>query len=165
MPRGGKRQGRPGASYKNRADLQLGPRKPLPVQAGPSQGYGQRVALERQQQALPMGPPPAAIPPGGGAAPVDRVPFNQYARERGGDLFAATTRPDEPWTSGLPSGEGPGVEALGVLARPDAGDPDAIDMARYLPALEAMANQPGASVSTRNFVRRLRGTVSSDGAI
>lgn len=149
--------------------MQLGPRKPLPVQAGPSQQYGSRVAQENAQRAVPLAPSPG--PPAPTAVPGAPAPqpggFSQYARERGGDLFAATTRPDEPWTSGLPSGpgSGPGVEALGVLSRPDAGDPDAVDMARYLPALEAMANQPGASVSTRNFVRRLRGTVSSDGLI
>ena len=35
-------------------------------------------------------------------------------------LFAPSSRPDEPITSGIPLGEGPGPEVLGGMQRPEA---------------------------------------------
>ena len=35
-------------------------------------------------------------------------------------LYAPSGRPDEPITSGIPMGEGPGPEVLGVMQRPEA---------------------------------------------
>lgn len=65
MPRGGKRQGKPGAAYGNRTDLALGPRK-LPVTTAPSTEYGQATQLAQSQQAVPMAsgplPPPSTSP-------------------------------------------------------------------------------------------------------
>lgn len=67
-------------------------------------------------------------------------------------LGAPTDRPGEPVTAGVPVGPGPGAEVLGL---PDESGVD--DLAMWLPMLEFAASQPGASVQTRNFVRRLRG--------
>lgn len=112
MPRGkgGKRQGKPGVVYGNRSDLNSALNK-----TGPSQVYGQGVAQQRAMQAVPVAPPPTSTPlssaptsgGGGGGGPIN-LP----------DLFAPTTRPDEPVTSGAPLGPGPGPNSL-----PIAGDP------------------------------------------
>jgi hypothetical protein len=89
MPRGGRRSGRPGAQYPNRSDLAAGPRQAAqPVRAAPNQPYGARGAQEAAQQTMPL---PQVTP-----------------------LDAPTERPAEPVTAGLPSGPGPGPEALGA---------------------------------------------------
>lgn len=106
MPHGGRRRGKPGKAYPNRTDMRGG--GPLPVQTGPSQGYGQRVAQERAQQAMPMGPPPGAAAP----APQPPMPAGPQPGEAG-DPLRATERNSEPLTSGIASGAGPGPEALG----------------------------------------------------
>ena len=85
------------------------PVNPLPNTTVPGQTYGQGAAQERAMAAVPMGtptPPPArpgGAADGGGLAPV--VPLN-----------AASTRPEEPVTSGLVNGMGPGPEVLGFGA-------------------------------------------------
>lgn len=65
MPHGGRRRGRPGVAYSNRTDLNSGPRT-QPVTAAPSTRYGERVALEDAQRAVPVAPSPVATPPGAG---------------------------------------------------------------------------------------------------
>lgn len=152
MPRGGRRQGRVGDKFSNRTDLQLGAR--LPVQTAPSQGYGDRAAQERAQQAVPLkragGMSPAQRPAAGGAA-EGRPPLPA--------LDAPTEFPDEPVTAGSAFGAGPGPSVLGLPGQPDLRAEDVEAVRRYLPALEAMASQPNASPSTRDFVRRLRAAV------
>jgi hypothetical protein len=54
-------------------------------------------------------------------------------------------------------GPGPGPEAIPPTAKPTTQDD--INMARYLPMLEALADAPGISNATKNFVRRMRGTL------
>lgn len=72
-------------------------------------------------------------------------------------LNAPTARPDEPVTAGVPSGPGPGLEALG-LSNTTKGQStlDAKTIAQYLPNLEAVARQPGTPPSFVKFVRYLR---------
>lgn len=107
MPRGGRRSGRAGKPYANRSDL----RGPLPVTAAPSAGYGQRVAQERAQQAVPLAPQPSPTVPSP-PAPGPPAPTGPAPGELG-DFLRATERPSEPITAGLASGPGPGPEALG----------------------------------------------------
>jgi hypothetical protein len=76
VPSGGPREGTPGKAYMNRTDLNAP--KSLPVQAVPSQQYGQRAAQEAAQQAVPMGPAPGTLTP----------------------LNAETQRPNEPIMAG-----------------------------------------------------------------
>ncbi len=102
MPRtgkGGSRQGRPGQSYANRTDLNA-----QPVRTGPSQAYGQRAALERAQQALPL---PAAGAPtptaGGGGQPLTPPPG--FADPGSG-----------PITAGMGHGAGPGPSPVSQTA-------------------------------------------------
>lgn len=107
MARGGRRQGRSGAKYPNRSDLQTGQR--LPVQAPSGGSYGSRTQLEEAQRAVPLravGGTGVAQPATGAAptpAPVALPP-----------LDAPTENPTEPVTAGSAFGDGPGPEALGI---------------------------------------------------
>jgi hypothetical protein len=71
-------------------------------------------------------------------------------------LYAPTQRPDEPITSGIAMGAGPGPEALGINQPSVDTDADRQRMLSYLPALEALAQSPASSQSFRNYVRLLR---------
>lgn len=131
----------------------------MPVRTAPGQQYGMAGEQRAAQQALPMGPPPApamgAPGPGGpaGATPAGPPPVGRPVPPvTVVPLTDPTARPGEPVTAGVPVGAGPGPEALGL---PDENGVE--DLALYLPMLEWMASQPGASAQTRNFVRRLRG--------
>jgi hypothetical protein len=71
-------------------------------------------------------------------------------------LYAPTQRPDEPITAGIPMGEGPGPEVLGINQPSADTDADRQKLLSYLPALEAIAQSPSSSQSFRNYVRLLR---------
>lgn len=114
MPRGGRRRGRPGVAYPQRVDLNAGPRKQLPVQTAPSTGYGERVAQERAQQAVPLAPPPSVQAAAAAQAQQPPPPPPDF-----GDFTRATERPEEPMTSGAALGPGPGPGALGMAGLPD----------------------------------------------
>ena len=146
--RGGKRQGTPGRAYPNRTDLAQAPT------AAPGQTYGnvaQQINAQKQiplpKQAPPAAPAsagsaPAGPPPPAGAAPAPIAPGSL------GPLDAPTTRPGEPLTAGLTTGAGPGPEALGMAAQPDA-DPTVATLkgilARYPNAdLQALVAQASA---------------------
>jgi hypothetical protein len=103
LPRGGRRSGSPGATYTNRSDLNA-----QPVRTAPGQPYGQAVAQQRAQQAIPL----PATPPVQ-ASPAPAVPPDP------GMLHAPSARPGEPVTAGLPVGAGPGPEALGTIPQND----------------------------------------------
>lgn len=116
-----------------------------PVRAPSGGAYGDRQELEQLQQAAPL-----SASPGGGAgapAPVDvtegLVGFGE-----------PTQMPGEPVTAGAALGDGPGLEALGLPNQPAE---DVKRLIQYLPTLEHMANQPGASKAARNLVRQLKG--------
>jgi hypothetical protein len=113
----------------------------------PSGGkYGERQALEQMQQAAPL----ATSPGGDVAAPQPEQDLT--ANLVGFD--APTQAPDTPVTAGAASGEGPGLEALGL---PNAPDQDMRRLVAYLPVFEHMANQIGSSAAARNLVRTLKG--------
>lgn len=90
MPRGGRRSGTPGVAHWNRSDLNT------PTSGGQ---YGDRAATQARLDAVPItppAPPPMAQQPLQAPPPLDRP----------------TDRPMEPITSGLPTGPGPGPEAI-----------------------------------------------------
>jgi hypothetical protein len=70
-------------------------------------------------------------------------------------LYAPSQRPDEPITSGIAMGEGPGPEVLGMNNNIDTQE-DKDRMISYLPALEVVAASPNSSQAFRNYVRQLR---------
>lgn len=109
--RGGPREGTPGTAYANRSDLNQ------PVRVAPSATYGQGVAQQQAQRAVPLpaqAPAPAAAPSGG---PVSSQPGPPLVTPGSlGALNAPSVRPNEPLTAGLPTGAGPGPEALNGIA-------------------------------------------------
>lgn len=98
MARGGRRQGQPGRSYPNRTDLNrnLAAAAPSqqPIRAASGQTYGERGRQEAAQRMMPL--PEVAVPP----------------------LDAPSMRPGEPVQAGLPSGPGPGPEAVRAVGQP-----------------------------------------------
>ena len=81
----------------------------------PSAGYGEGVETAAIQSGAPMARTPDVRPTSlseQGMAP------SQLARVT--PLFAPTQRPDEPITSGIALGDGPGPEVLGSMQRPEA---------------------------------------------
>lgn len=149
MPRGGRRSGTPGKPYPNRTDMH----KPAVEQL-----KGQQYGAKKEQLAVaasggaPPGPGSAPGPTAGPAAPPGPAAGSLGAFNR------PSERPSEPVTAGLPTGPGPGPEALG-LNKQKPEDADLAEMAIYLPTLELLASQPGASLATKQFVRRLRGAM------
>ena len=85
MPRGGRRQGTPGAGYSNRTDLM--------------------TDYDNSESAAS----------GGQAPPVGQVQSPQVGADQVPNLGDATTRPWEPVTTGLSVGEGAGTEAMGPM--------------------------------------------------
>jgi hypothetical protein len=74
-----------------------------------------------------------------------------------GSLFDSTQRPNEPVTAGAPSGEGPGMEALGIREQSLA---EMKEINRYLPVMERMAGRVDAPRSFRalvDFVKNYNG--------
>jgi hypothetical protein len=71
-------------------------------------------------------------------------------------ITAPTERPEEPETAGMPFGEGPGPEALGLPNRADKFNEDSM-VAKYIPMLEKMASEEDAPESFRLFVQQVRG--------
>lgn len=147
MARGGYRQpgnpapvSGPGALSK-RTDG--GPSQPVRTPSGGA--YGERQQLEQLQQAAPLSASPGGD--AGGGPPADLT-------EGLIGLGEPSQLPDEPVTAGAAAGLGPGLEALGLPNQPSE---DMKRLIQYLPVLEHMANQPGASRAARNLVRQLKG--------
>lgn len=122
--------------------------KVRPMTGGP---YGEGKELERLQQSAPMaaeGPsaPVKAAQSGPPREPVNVTPFN-----------APSAYPDEPVTAGAPAGAGVGPEAMGLTSPMAQADlQDARRLLDYLPVLEFIASQPGASNAMRAYVRQIK---------
>ena len=116
-----------------------------PVRAPSGGAYGERQNLEQLQQGAPL-----SASPGGDAA--SGPPVDQTAGLIG--LGEPSQQPDVPVTAGAATGDGPGMEALGLPNQPDE---DMRKLVQYLPVFEHMANQVGSSKAARNLVRQLKG--------
>ena len=138
MPRtgkGGKREGASQTSYANRTDLNN--RGPQPITIAPGQAYGEAKMQEDAQRAVPMSA--IQIPQ---ASPTPNPPTVQNLPKPGTIPFDhPTERPDEPVTSGISAGAGPGPEALGTSPNAQHSSLQAI--------LEAATRQPGVTPQVR----------------
>lgn len=85
----------------------------LPITTASNQQYGQRLAQQRAQEAVPMGQSPTTVP-----SPVRERP--QPAPT--GSFVAPTARPSEPITAGAPFGPGMGPVAAGIPMLPPSAD-------------------------------------------
>lgn len=113
-------------------------------QALPNAGYGEQKAYQEQQAGAPM------AQSGGDAF---SAMFGNPA-ERVIGLGEPSAQPGVPVTAGAAAGAGPGMEALGL---PDQQKVDLESLIPYLPVMEFMANQPGASWAMRNRIREVKG--------
>ena len=149
MPRGGKRNGTPGASYANRTDLNAAP-SPLPPTAAPNQPYGAAGAQLAGQAAVPMAPPPSAAASGG---PPGMVPPTAPAGPPPGGLGpfgGMTNRPGEPVTHGLAVGPGAGPEALNPTPDPmTTGAAMLNSLKEVSPQIAALRGVVNASIANR----------------
>lgn len=124
-----------------------GPGQPVRVPTGGQ--YGDATQLAQLQKAAPL-----AASGGDQAAPGLLAGLSIPT----GPAFGAPSmQPATPVTDGAPSGAGAGPEALGL---PVQADQDMQALQAYLPVLEHMANQPGASAAARNMVRVIKSQVS-----
>ena len=125
--------------FSKRTDMDMG-----------SIAYGEGV----ETQAIKSGAPLARTQDVRGASAADVR--NAAAQNPITPLFAPSQRPDEPITSGIPMGAGPGPEVLGFNSASADTDADKQRLLSYIPALEAIAQSPASSESFRNYVRMLR---------
>ena len=104
------------------------------VQVETGQTYGDRVAQEEAQEAIPL----SKITPG-----------------QMGPAGRPSERPSEPLTAGAPIGAGAGPD---ILPQPMRSPDNELSerLASYLPILEAKAAMPEATANFRMFVRRVR---------
>lgn len=114
-----------------------------PIAQLPDAAYGEQQTFRNDQAGAPMAADSGPL--GAPTAPVDLSSVVGF-----GD---PTQRPGEPVTAGAAAGPGPGMDALGLS---DDNDPGVQHLRDSLPALELMANQPGAGRALRQFVRRVR---------
>lgn len=147
------------------------PRNPAPVSGpgqlsrrtdgGPQQvqtrmsgmAYGENMEFEAMQASAPMSASPTAMSPG-----ARQRRASAAGRQAGGmgatPLFSPTQRPDEPVTAGAPFGPGdgpppkPGMDNINRT--------DAETLAKYLPSMMAMAQDPDTPDGFKRFVRHLR---------
>lgn len=122
----------------------LSQRTDQPQQALPDAAYGEQKTFREIQQgaAMSAAPGPAEGPPVTPADLSNVVP-----------LGAPTARPGEPVTAGAALGAGPGTEGLGLS---EEDDPGVRALRNMVPALELMANMPGAGRAVKQFTRRVR---------
>lgn len=138
-------------------------RGPLAGTSGPGKFSKRTDGLSFQSPEYGAGVETAAIKSG---APMSSTPDVRGARASDvreaaaqtpiTPLYAPSQRPEEPITAGIPMGEGPGPEVLGINQPSADTDADRQRMLSYLPALEALAQSPASSQSFRNYVRLLR---------
>jgi hypothetical protein len=115
----------------------------------PGMGYGKAKEMVEQQRSAAMQGNPAPIRPA-------NIPL--VAGPAAVPLTAPTQNPDEPITTGVDVGAGPGSEILNLPKEPTY-NPE-VDMIRaYLPAMEFWAMQPGTPQSTKDYVTYLRSIV------
>lgn len=125
-----------------------GPGQPVRVPTGGQ--YGDATQLRQAQQGAPMAQSPGGDQSSPGLLAGLSIPT--------GPVFGAPSmQPDTPVTDGAATGPGAGPEALGL---PVQQDQDMQALVRYLPVLEHVANQPGASAAARNMVRAIKAQVS-----
>lgn len=117
----------------------------------PSASYGEGAQTQQIMQGAPLAKTPdvrgaqgSAVKAAAAGAPVT-------------SLYAPTERPQEPITSGIPLGPGPGPEVLGA-PNPMSADDMAFraNMMDYLPVLSYVSSLPNTSPETRQAIRQLR---------
>ena len=115
--------------------------------------YGEGQEMMNIQNSAPMAAAPSieqsSMPSGLASAaasqPIQATPFN-----------APTAMPDVPVTDGADLGAGRGMEALALPSPQQLSQEDVNILKQWLPAMEFIAAQPGASQATINYLRKIR---------
>jgi hypothetical protein len=137
-------------------------RGPLAGAAGPGK-FSKRTDMEMGSLAYGEGKETKEIKGGAKLAKTPDAARVSTARPQGKSvrLFDDSERPNEPITSGIGIGDGPGEEALGIN-RPQM-QPQEEDDVRfraairdYMPVLAYIASKPDTSPETRKVIRQLR---------
>ena len=110
----------------------------------PDAGYGEQAAYQEQQKGAAMAK---------GSPGVDFASMFGDPGARVTGLNEPSTQPDQPVTDGAALGAGAGMEALGLA---DQKNVDLQSIIPYLPVMEFMAKQTGASWAMRNLVRKAK---------
>ena len=113
----------------------------------PNAGYGEQAAYQDAQQGMQK---PQEV----NVAGMNFGDLFGEAASRVTPFSSDTTQPDVPVTAGAASGAGPGTEALNLA---DQKSEDLQRLNDWMPILEFMGNQPGASWAMRNYVRQAKG--------
>jgi hypothetical protein len=113
----------------------------------PNAQYGENRDYQEQKSGAPMAQSQ-------GQAPIDFASLFGDPSQRVIPLGEPTQMPGTPVTDGAAAGAGAGMEALGLA---DQNKEDLQSLVPYLPVMEFMANQPGASWAMRNKVRQIKG--------
>ena len=107
--RGGSREGAAQTAYANRTDLNQ--RGPEPITTAPGQAYGEAAAQREAQPAVPM----AGIQTPAPQPQMTQTPAAPNPEPGTLSYLHPTERPDEPVTSGIPIGAGPGPSPASVV--------------------------------------------------
>lgn len=113
--------------------------------------YGEQKAFQQIQAGAPMA---AAQGVGSGPSTGEFAKAMQGGTPNVVPFSAPTNRPGEPVTSGASRGAGPGPESLNLP--PSVNKQDFLALRPALPALQLLANLPGASPGSKQFVRYLQ---------
>jgi hypothetical protein len=111
--------------------------------------YGEQKAYKQLQQDAPMAASPS-VPSGQG---MDFSSLFGNAASRVIPIGQESGQPGVPVTNGASMGAGAGMDALGLQPVDAASQ---AEIKAWLPALEAMANNPNSSSSARALVRKMK---------
>ena len=109
--------------------------------------YGAGVELQQQMAGAPL----AKSPDVRGAT---NTQVRQAAQDAVTPLYAPSSRPNEPVTTGIDMGDGRGSDALMMRQPDDSNFRTAIQ--EYMPVIAYIASLPSTSPETRRALRQLR---------
>lgn len=138
----------------NRSDLAV------PNVQAPAAVYGERQQQQVAQRAVPVAAPPAAPAPASNASqPLSAAPIGPSGGAQGGlppvsgpgilPFLHPSNRPNEPVTAGLPTGAGPGPEALTGVGAVAANQ--SVEQGTLKNLLTSLANAPMSSGAIRDL--------------
>jgi hypothetical protein len=137
-------------------------RGPLAGASGPGKFSARTDGLQLGSTAYGEGVETQAIKSGAPLARAQKTPSatNTEVRQAAAKapvtpLFAPTQRPNEPVTSGVNIGAGPGSEVLGSTQQEEDTNFRAT-IAAYMPVLTYISGLPNTSPETRKAIRQLR---------
>jgi hypothetical protein len=113
----------------------------------PNAQYGENKAYQEQKTGAPM------AKDAGTANPTDFASMFGNPADQVVPMNAPTAQPGTPVTDGAALGPGASQSALGLA---DQSQEDMAKLIPYMPVLEFMANQEGASWAMRNVVRKVK---------